>query len=530
MDAGAKQQAPVPVVPQAVGISVCNRADACSSGSVGQGEEGETQKDEMLERAWTRVGFRGLPAAFIFDKAAGVGIPRATCTSAGGGCGGGNGAFKSVGGSAGRGCGDADGQAGTDRFGTDGVGAVGGDGVSQDTAAAKVNSKAVHGRDVRGGSCSRKCSKGHSDELDIPFGGGMPERMDGGDSIPCGKSGGGLRATGEGIAGGDGGADQSETAWGHEWKGAQLGKLQTQVRDEIGAAGGGSEDVARGSCELAPCAEAGISAPDDTDCDAMSVRTCSHINAAAGGGPDTAAGATAPSGVQGGKAVAGHAGQRAESREEGGVLHTFVAESQESLKSLRTLLNRSREGLRGGPREAALPQHARVSDHGDVQHQHAAWRANGAPGQDRPGGSGACAEVAVAAESSAADVVPRHSTWGGYGASWKGGDAGGMEGGWGDDGAVDCYRGRGTSLVAVAEGGTLSEASSPARSLVALPAREVHTARANMLILQRQDSGDAGGGFDSPTGYECSGVLLDLLSPDSGLHPLWLRARTLGRL
>lgn len=527
MQAGAMQQAPAPLVPQAVGTSACNRGDACSSGSGGQGEGGETQKDEMLERARTRVGFRGLPAAFIFDKAAGVGIPRAADTSAGGGRGGGNGADASGDGSAGRACGDADGQEGTDQAGTDGdgAGAHGADGVSQDIAAAKVNSKAVHGRDIRSGSCGRKRSQEHSDDLDLPFCGGMPERMDGGDSYPCGKSGGGPRATEEGSVAGDGGTGQSETAWGTEWKGARLGEPQTRARDEISAAGGGSEGIARGTCDAAPGAEAGTSAPGDTACDAMSVRTCSHIDTAAGGGPDTAAGATAPSGAQSGKAVAGQAGQRAESREEGGVLHTFVAESQESLKSLRTLLNRSREGLRRGPREAALPQHARVSDHGDVQHQHAAWRANDAPGQDRPGSSGSCAEVAVAAESSAADVVARHSTWGGHGASWKDGDTGGVGGGWGDDGAVDSYRGRGMALVAVAEGGMLSEASSPARSLVALPAREVHTARANMLILQRQDSGDVGGGFDSPTGYEGSGVLL--LSPDSLLHSVWLGAQEL---
>lgn len=313
-------------------------------------------------------------------------------------------------------------------------------------------------------------SQAGSDDLNSSFRHAMLRQMGAGGGTPRRKSAAACVDARKGTApsqpaGGRGGA-----AWGREVKHAETNEACSHGDGEIGAAhraaGGAtvSGDVlvpSLGSSSIVQVEEPAGRVdplPHSDAPDAGSDGTAGADNAAG-----SACGATSKDVAEGraGRAPgmpAAAVAKQWESREEGRVLHTFVADSQESLKSLRTLLTHSREGLHAGAPSAGLLRHARVSDHGDARPLIGSGLA---PPPQQPWHAGAAGDAAPGG--------PLQPVW------------------------------SAATVGAQGDGAIASQESSPAVSLVAMPGREVHTGQADMLILQRQETGNSS--FHPPMGY-----------------------------
>lgn len=497
------------------GGGVCQPVQPFLRGSAGTEPEAP-EKDDMLERARARVGFHGLPAAFLLDhstpgvaavgKLRTAGVSNSGLQSAGtaSGVAGLSAAHAFVPGAAASGSGSGDGQGDADGGGDSSL-ADEVDGVREEAAGEQLGEPAAGRKSSRcvasgGRSTSYSTSQVESDDLNNSFRHAMLQCVAGGDTNGHVKSAGSLRDS-RGTVGGTVGADGA----------CKRGDVvAAEDRGEIGAVESGYV-VSCGRVPAPPGGTAGAAGADagGAAC-GLPPRPGSHGPACAEVKGAGTVGAAPAAGMRWGDVVG--AGQRGESREEGRVLHTFVAESQESLKSLRTLLNRSREGLRAGPQEAALPQHTRLSDHGDAHTEASVWHAAGHTQH-----SGAIVAPVVSVPGHA---VPRFTEFGGEFGVWD--SVGRVHEG--VEGAVPAAgrSGGGAMCEDLAVGGGMSEASSPARSLVALPAREVHTARSNMLILQCQ--GSDGGARDLLSAH-CHGRSGVLRPPEIPTGVLYLRRR-----
>eukprot|EP00892_Ulva_mutabilis_P001830 jgi/Ulvmu1/11648/UM008_0052.1 len=476
---------------------VCGSADededvSASGARRGQLAAEEEGRDEMFERAKARVGFRGLPAAFMLDRLAEAGGATLAATSARGSdtaddgrCSDPRTVPAAPGGGSGTQCGGSahanDGVRGQGRPGSGAstvVKSEHGDVEVQGVTKADRDHHAAPRSSVRGsgksssyGSSSGAASRARSGDLNDSFRHAMLRRMAGGDSQPSRELATSSGHTYKGTARSSEAGGRSGAAWGHEEKHRAQHSASIPEDGAIGASHRGSAAPAPSADAAVPClGTCGDSATaervcDILPCDAPDIagetpgRDACAVGAA---DPETPTEDAADEGCEFGRGAQGSArpsvavqpglaaALRRESREEGRVLHTFVADSQESLKSLRTLLNRSREGLHAGARDSRLLQHARVSDHGDMVSDHGDTLA------EPPRHAAA-----------AATAVPRGppSRWGA---------------------AADAPLG--APMLWEGDGVAESAESSPALSLVAAPGRELHTSRVDMFILQRQES------------------------------------------
>lgn len=446
------------------------QANHCASEEAAAGSDTQPQaamhgKDEMLERARARVGFCGLPAGFMFDRlAAAAGTAEQEQPQAAGGD---SGSSASAARAVGSSCGSGGSGAAARKFGSRTVGPVD---VGRTSAHSVVQSEVgesgmgahhdVPAHASGGGSNSGSfasesyATTGHvpSDDLNGSFRHVMLRQMAGERSghgnesaiSSCGNRHGTARSSGAGA--------QSGVGWGRKDK---EGEAEASCVQGFGKIGAGIANGLEGDCgslarSVSNSGKAGDACSHTAELESNDEREAARTSAAGhNDGSATGQAAAAAEGGNGNKAGGSlscmvQRAERGESREEGGVLHTFVAESQESLKSLRTLLTRSREGLHRGVRAGGPPPHSCVSDHGDIQPQ-----SGGAPAQadavgDVPGARSLHARVGA---------VPAC--------------------------AQEC------GLEGAEHERAASEESSPARSLTALPVREVHAGRTDMLILQR---------------------------------------------